>query len=50
VLLVWDKAAKHVSMAVCTWLCQHNRAVKQAGTGSAPPTLICEVAYTTLDL
>ena len=32
-LLVWDNAAWHVSKAVRTWLRQHNRAVKQAGTG-----------------
>ncbi len=32
-LLVWDNAAWHVSKAVRAWLRQHNRAVKQAGTG-----------------
>jgi hypothetical protein len=32
-LLVWDNAAWHVSKAVRTWLRQHNRAVKQVGTG-----------------
>jgi DDE superfamily endonuclease len=32
-LLVWDNAAWHVSKAVRSWLRQHNRAVKQAGTG-----------------
>ena len=32
-LLIWDNAAWHVSKAVRAWLRQHNRAVKQAGTG-----------------
>ena len=50
VLLIWDNASWHDSQIVRSWVRRHNRAVKQAGTGSAPPTLICEVAYTTLDL
>lgn len=32
-LLVWDNAPWHVSKAVRTWIKQHNRAVKQAGSG-----------------
>jgi transposase len=32
-LLVWDNASWHVSAAVRTWLRQHNRQVKQTGTG-----------------
>ena len=32
-LLVWDKAAWHVSAAVRTWLKAHNRRVKRAGGG-----------------
>jgi hypothetical protein len=32
-LLVWDNAPWHVSRAVRTWIADHNRRVKQAGTG-----------------
>jgi hypothetical protein len=32
-LLVWDNASWHVSKAVRTWIAEHNRAVKAAGTG-----------------
>jgi transposase len=32
-LLVWDNASWHLSKVVRTWIGQHNRAVKEEGTG-----------------
>jgi len=32
-VVVWDNAAWHVSREVRTWIKEHNRAVKQSGTG-----------------
>lgn len=32
-LLVWDNASWHISVAVCDWIQEHNRKVKRAGKG-----------------
>ena len=31
--LIWDNAGWHISQAVCTWIREHNRRVKQSGEG-----------------
>lgn len=32
-LLIWDNASFHVSKMARTWICEHNRQVKQEGKG-----------------